>query len=161
MLQVPLELANSTVRRFRLHPSCSSSYDYQIGERMDTKQILIGLRAELNRIEKAISALESLDGTGTLSVTSPSAQPAPAKTGGRRRMSAAGRKKIAEAQRKRWAAQKNASQSNSGAKQAAPKQTAAKRSGAKGGISAAGRKRISEMMKKRWAERRKQKAKAA
>lgn len=124
---------------------------------MDTKQILIGLRAELARIEKAVSALEALDGTGTPKATSPAAK----QPSGRRTMSLAARRRIAEAQRKRWAAQKKASPPKSGAKQAAPKQTAAKRRVAKGGISAAGRKRLSEMMKKRWAERRKQKAKVA
>jgi hypothetical protein len=73
---------------------------------MDTKQILSDLRIERDRIDRAISALEGLDVTGTLKAAAPGAQPALAKARGRRVMSAAARKKIAEAQRKRWAAAK-------------------------------------------------------
>jgi hypothetical protein len=107
---------------------------------MDTKQILTDLRAELNRIERAISTVESLDGAGTVRTTIPGTQPAPAKSRGRRRMSAAARRKIAEAQRKRWAAQKAAS-----AKKAAPARH----------MSPATRKRLSILAKKRWAARKK------
>ena len=62
-------------------------------------------------------------------------------------MSAAGRKRIAEAQRKRWKAFHQA-QEPAAAKKAAP---AARR------MSAAGRKRIAEATKKRWAAFRKAK----
>jgi hypothetical protein len=102
---------------------------------MDTKQILADLRAELNRIEQAIAALEGLDGTGTLKATALSAQPAPAKARGRRTMSPAARKKIAEAQRKRWAAQKKAAARKPAKKVAAGKALAKK---AKRGSSGAG-----------------------
>jgi hypothetical protein len=112
---------------------------------MDTAKILTVLRAELNRIEQAISALESLDVIGRPNVTAPSTQPATAKTRGRRTMSAAARKKIAEAQRKRWAAQKKASQPQSGVKKAAPARH----------MSAATRRRLSILAKKRWAARKK------
>ena len=57
----------------------------------------------------------------------------------RRRMSAAGRRRIAEAQRKRWAALRKGSA-------AKPAPVKSRR------ISAAGRKRIIEATKKRWAE---------
>ena len=110
---------------------------------MDTKQILIGLRAELNRIEKAISALESLDGTGTLSVTSPSAQPAPAKARGRRKLSPAGRKRMSEAAKKRWAERNVTTALIS---QAAPKKSSGRRT-----VSAASRKKMAEAQRKRWA----------
>jgi hypothetical protein len=130
---------------------------------MDTKQVLTDLRAELNRIDRAIVALESLDGTGSLKATVPSAPPAPIKARGRRRLSAAARKRLSEATKKRWMKYRKESAPAPAAlaTKAAPKQTAAKRRVAKGGLSAAGRKRLSEMMKKRWAEKRKQKAKAA
>jgi len=65
----------------------------------------------------------------------------------KRTMSAAGRKRIAEAQRKRWKAFHRA-QEPAAAKKAAP---AARR------MSAAGRKRIAEATKKRWAAFRKAK----
>ena len=61
---------------------------------MDTRTILADLKAELNRITKAIATLESLDGTAT--ATTPATKAAPER-GGRRRISAAGRKRISEA----------------------------------------------------------------
>jgi hypothetical protein len=69
---------------------------------MDTTSLLSQLRAERNRIDKAISALESLDGN------TPTAAPAKAARPGRRTMSPAARKRIAAAQRRRWAAVKAA-----------------------------------------------------
>jgi len=63
----------------------------------------------------------------------------------KRTMSAAGRKRIAAAQRKRWAAQKTAG----------PAAPAKKRH-----MSAAGRKRIAEAARKRWAALRAEKAAA-
>jgi hypothetical protein len=68
---------------------------------MDTRALLSQLKAERDRIAKAIAALESLDGSRL-------ATPTEAVRRGRRTMSAAGRKRIAEAQRKRWAAVKAA-----------------------------------------------------
>jgi hypothetical protein len=63
----------------------------------------------------------------------------------KRRLSAAGRRAIAEAARRRWAALKS---------QQTPAASAANRATKKGGISAAGRKRLAEAMKKRWAAKR-------
>lgn len=60
----------------------------------------------------------------------------------RRRMSADARRRIAEAQRKRWAAIRNQSGTTAPMKQ---------RSRAKRKLSAAGRKRIIEANRKRWA----------
>ena len=68
----------------------------------------------------------------------------------RRKMSAAGRRAIAEAHRKRWAASKKAAEPS--APKAAPK--------AKRKLSAAGRKAIIAATKKRWAAVRAAKAKA-
>jgi hypothetical protein len=112
---------------------------------MDTKQILTDLRTERGRIDRAIAALEGLDGTGTLKATA--AQPAPAKARGRRRMSAAGRKKIAEAQGKRWVAQKKAAPAQ---KAASPKMATPTRH-----MSPATKKRLSFLAKARWAARKK------
>ncbi len=116
---------------------------------MDTKNILSDLRAELDRINQAIAALESLNDTGS--------HPAAAYTaaGGsaskpRRGISAAGRRRISEAAKARWAKMRGKT-----AKAASPKQSGSRRQ-----MSPAARKRISEMMKKRWAERRKKSAKA-
>ena len=114
---------------------------------MDTSAILKELRAERERIDQAISALESLDGTGTLKATAPSAKPAPIKARGRRRMSLAARRKIAAAQRKRWA-ERNAT--NVLISQAAPKKSSGRRT-----VSAASRRKMAEAQRKRWAAQRK------
>ncbi len=115
---------------------------------MDTKKILSDLRAEFERINQAIAALESLSDGGVRAeaVYKAAADVAPKP----RRMSAAGRRRISEAAKARWAARRS--------KTATPATT--KPSGGRK-MSAAARKRISAMMKKRWAERRKKAAKTA
>jgi len=67
------------------------------------------------------------------------------RTGG---ITAAGRKRLSEAMKRRWAERRAKSTK-------AATSLASKRTKKRGGISAAGRKRLSVMMKKRWAERRK------
>jgi len=62
---------------------------------MNTAAILSQLKAERERIDKAIAALEGLESRGTAK------QPRR-----RRRLSAAARKRISEAAKKRWAALK-------------------------------------------------------
>jgi hypothetical protein len=128
---------------------------------MDTTKILADLHSERERIDRAIAALEAL-GANSIETTGRPRSGAPNQaaarlttTPGRRTMSAAARRKISEAAKRRWAAQKSKTDKpQANAKHIAPKQTATKR-----GITAAGRKRISEMMKKRWAERKKAAAK--
>ena len=111
---------------------------------MDTTKILTDLRAERDRLDQAIAALEGLSGSSSLGgehdlptpASLPTAALALAKPG--RNISPEGRARIAAAARARWA-----------------KQNAAKSTGAGRNISAAGRKRIAEAAKKMWAERRK------
>ncbi len=118
---------------------------------MDINPILTDLKAELSRITQAIAAIEAL-GTGSATPgTTTAAKPAP-QPGKRRRMSAAGRKRISEATKARWAAKRKAF-----AKPAAGK-PATKATSGRRKMSPAARKRISEAAKKRWAAR---KAKAA
>jgi len=119
---------------------------------MDTSKILIDLRAERDRINQAISALEALEPLGNASfrrtattTLSLAARPR------RRRMSAAARKRISEAAKKRWAEQKGRAAL---AAQAAPKKPRGRRR-----MSAAARKRIAEAQRKRWATQRKAAAK--
>src|SRR6266498_1876525 len=103
---------------------------------MDTSKILAELHAERDRIDQAITVLEALSHTARVRVSAIDKSA----TGGRRtrrRMSAAARKRISEAAKRRWATKKNLATSR---------------------ISAAGRKRISEAARKMWAERRKTKA---
>jgi hypothetical protein len=78
---------------------------------------------------------------------SPALEPAAGPEPKRRVISAAGRRRIAAAQRKRWVAQKLSEQGPAPAKKRA--------------ISAAGRKHIAEATRKRWAAYRAQKAAVA
>jgi hypothetical protein len=68
---------------------------------MDTKQILTQLHAERNRIDRAIAAIEAIHSGGVAR----SASAAPHKRR-RSRMSAAGRKRLSELMKKRWASGK-------------------------------------------------------
>jgi hypothetical protein len=92
-----------------------------------------GFEDRKKRIDEQIAEIRQL-------LTGDRAKPAAKREAGRqrRKVSAAGRKRMAEAQRKRWAAKKQAS--------AAPEAQKPKRK-----MSAAGRKRISDATKQRWA----------
>lgn len=136
---------------------------------MDTSKVLSELRAERDRINQAIAALEALTPTASATVQrsqSPAkaragrkpstAMPASATTAGRRTLSPAARRAMSRAAKKRWAAKKNAAQPQVRAmqpvtaKQSGPQQAAAKRK-----ISASERTRRAEAAKKMWAERKK------
>ena len=97
-----------------------------------------GLEAQKRRVDVQIAQVrQMLAGSGR---TEPVAAPG-ASRGKRRKRSAAARKRIGEAQRKRWAESKKQSKSPSSPVTAKPKRQ----------LSAAGRKAISEAAKKRWA----------
>jgi hypothetical protein len=98
-----------------------------------------GFEAQKKRIDAQIAELRQLTTGGN---SEPTATPEPGRK--RWKMSAAGRKRIAEAQRKRWAVAKK--DSGTASKTAKPVAKKAKRK-----MSAEGRKRISEATKKRWA----------
>ena len=72
---------------------------------MDTARLTRDLRAEKGRIERAIAAFEALSRDSTGSQTTRTAS---ANKGGRRKMSPAGRKRISEMMKKRWAARRKA-----------------------------------------------------
>ena len=95
-----------------------------------------GLEAQKQQIDNRIAELRGmLNGASSQSTSADQSQR-------RRTMSATARERIAEAQRKRWAAKKAGSE-----RAAAPSATKA----AKRHISPAGRRRIIEATKKRWA----------
>ena len=100
---------------------------------------LIGYEAEIGKINAAIAEIRARLGE---QAGGADGQPAPKK----RTMSAAGRRHIAAAQRRRWAELKKSQQGKSRAKAPAPK---------KRKMSAAGRRAIIEATKKRWAAYRK------
>ena len=71
---------------------------------MDTSTLIKQLKAERDRLDKAIAALEKLDVDGGGAAS-------PAKAGkrtGKRRLSAEARKRISQAAKKRWAKYKSA-----------------------------------------------------
>ena len=114
---------------------------------MDIQTIVSDLKAERNRIDQAISALEGLTSTGPRRGRPPKATT----TGGnRRRMSPSARKRISEAMKQRWAKWKGKSAPKQA--KAMPKKTAVRRP-----MSAAAKRKLSALMKARWAT--KQKAK--
>ncbi|HYE24391.1 MAG TPA: hypothetical protein VEG32_04245 [Clostridia bacterium] len=81
---------------------------------MDTSRILSELRAERDRIDQAIAALEALDNLGRRGRRrngSGPAQPAPAQkkqTRSRGRMSPAARKRMSAMMKQRWAERRKA-----------------------------------------------------
>ena len=120
---------------------------------MDTAQILADLRAQRNRIDDAITALEALNGTKPLGKPAATLDVNQASPTVRRTMSLAARKNIAAAQKARWAAKKRSAKPVADAKQATPKKAATKT--AKRVISAESRKKMAEAQQKRWAKKKK------
>jgi hypothetical protein len=106
---------------------------------MDTRTILADLKAELNRLNQAIAALESLDGAAT--ATTPNAAPTRAK---KRGLTPAGRRRLSEKMKARWAARRKQ------VAKPAPQKTSVRRT-----MSAAARKKIADAQRKRWAAQKK------
>jgi len=106
---------------------------------------ILGFEEQKRHIDTRIAELRAIQSGGS---AEPTATPTPVRRK-RRKMSAAGRARIAEAQRKRWAASKKASQPSAPQKTAKPKRR----------LSAAGRKAIVAAAKKRWALKRAEAAK--
>ena len=114
---------------------------------MDTRTILADLKAELSRITQAISALESLDGTATATTPAAIAAPAHAK---KRGLTPAGRRRLSEKMKARWAARR---------KQVA--KPVSKKTTGRRHVSAASRRKMAESRRKRWAAQKKAAAKTA
>jgi hypothetical protein len=109
---------------------------------------LKGLQAERTNIDDEIAQIKSeLNPRSAVAkrVTTASAATAPKK----RTMSAAARRKISLAMKRRYA----------GMQPAAPRQPSVKKQSGGSRLTAAGRKKLSDLMKKRWADRRKGKTK--
>ena len=127
---------------------------------MDTSKIITELRAERDRLDQAITALESLGGAkplggdheGSFASSLPPAALAPVKP--KRNISPEGRARIIAATKARWARQRAAKRAGAGRNMKKGAKPAAK-TAAPGGrtMSPAARKRIAEGMKKRWAEK--------
>jgi hypothetical protein len=114
---------------------------------MDIQKVVAELSGERNRIDRAIAALEGLSQPARRRGRPPKstiAVPAPRKK--RRTLSAAARKRISAAMKKRWATWQGRSAPK--AAKDMPKKSSGRRP-----MSAAMRKKLSAMMKARWAER--------
>src|SRR5271157_1615914 len=112
---------------------------------MDIQNLVSDLKAERNRLDQAISALEGLAGSSApRRGRPPKSKATPTITPRRRSMSAAARKRISAAMKQRWAKWKGKS--------------APKKAKSRPPMSAAARKKLSVLMKARWAA--KQKAEA-
>lgn len=116
---------------------------------MDIQSIVAELKGELIRIGEVIGLLETNAPVKKRLGRPPASAAAKVQTEGRGRgLTPAGRRKLSEAMKQRWAKRKGTA--------AVPKAkvaTVAAKSKKTAGISAAGRKKLSEAMKKRWAER--------
>ena len=111
---------------------------------------LKGLQADRARIDDEIAEIKTqLNSGGTIAKPDQTASGVMAGQGQKKRtMSAAARKKISEAMKRRYA----------DINKAKPKQVKQSRNG---GLTAAGRARLSELMRARWAAKRKASKKAA
>jgi len=103
-------------------------------------------QARVKSIDQAISVIESLNGSGTFGKAN---QPT-------RIISAASRRKMAQAQRARWARARNESQPIALEKTTAPAPVPAKQT-----MSAAARRKIAAFQRARWAKIKAQQKKAA
>jgi len=93
-------LPKRSVLKASSHSPGSSAAAFRKPDRIDTKDILAELRRQRDRIAQAIATLEALDHGAPSTSVAPQTR--------NRRLSAAARRKIAEGQRKRWAARKRA-----------------------------------------------------
>jgi len=109
---------------------------------MDINSVLTDLKAELNRVTQAIAALEILGGAATATAT-PTAKTAPKQTK-KRRLTPAGRRRLSEMMKKRWAARRKA------AAKPASKPAPGRRT-----MSPAARRKIADAQRKRWAAQKK------
>jgi hypothetical protein len=111
---------------------------------------LKGLEAERAKIDDEIAQIRSQLNHGAVGAATAGSVTVPKK----KTMSAAARKRISQAMKRRYAAMKNAAITAS-----APAKVNERPMGGGSRLTAAGRKKLSDLMKKRWAERRKGKTK--
>ena len=107
---------------------------------MDLNRIITELKAERDRIVRAIAALLE-DAKVAVSRTVRRAGAPKRRRGG---LTAQGRRRLSQAMKRRWAERRIGKTTG---KARAPKR--------RGGLTPAGRKKLSEAMKKRWAEKKK------
>jgi len=115
---------------------------------LDISQVIAGLKAERETLDSAIRALENLDGAGSRGSRTTIASGfgrTVSEHRDRRTMSVAGRRRIAAAQRARWAKLK-------GKKAGATKSATTGTAGGTRHVSAAARRKMAAAQKARWAK---------
>ena len=105
--------------------------------------IIDQLEEQKAAIDRALAVLQDFADTGSATPTKTVAKKRGARKGG---MTPEGRKRLALAMKRRWAAKRTGAQ----ARKSATKKAATK----KAGLSAAGRRKLAEAMKRRWAAKR-------
>jgi hypothetical protein len=108
------------------------------------EDIIARLEEQAAAIERALEALREVEGTSAPATAAKSSASPAKRTGG---MTPEGRKRLSAALRKRWAAKRAAE----GTSSAAPQKKSAAR---KVRITPEGRERLAEAMKRRWAVKR-------
>jgi hypothetical protein len=117
---------------------------------LDIQGIVAELKGELIRIGEVIGLLENGTPAKKRVGRPPKSATEKVQTKGRgRALTPAGRRKLSEAMKLRWAQRRGPAS----ASKTATANVVAKATPKKGGMSAEGRKRIAEAMKKRWAEK--------
>jgi hypothetical protein len=115
---------------------------------LDVQNIIAELKGELTRIGEVIGLLENGTPVKKRVGRPPGSATKKVQTQGPgRSLTPAGRRKLSEAMKQRWAQRRGPTSASMASTNVAAK--AKKR----GGITAAGRKKLSEAMKKRWAEK--------
>ena len=105
--------------------------------------IIAQLEAQKAAIERALETLNDFSGTGSITPARSTSKAAPARKGG---MTPEGRRRLALAMKRRWAAKRTGAQ----AKKATPKESITKKTG----LTVAGRRKLAEAMRRRWAAKR-------
>lgn len=113
---------------------------------------LKGLEAERQRIDDEMSEIHEQLGSRAATVSAASQARAAADGQSKGNLTPAGRRKLSEMMRKRWA-QKRKAGSGGASMSAASAQANKPKTG--GNLTPAGRKKLADMMRKRWAAKRK------
>jgi hypothetical protein len=121
------------------------------------QEVIKKLEQQRIAIERALAALREVDAEAESSETAETVTAAPRKATKKGGMTPAGRRRLSEALKRRWAARKAGTGPAPNATAAAKSATSATSTTSekkKGGMTPDGRKRLSEALRKRWAAKR-------
>jgi hypothetical protein len=147
---------SAAAMRIMVYPAYNVHDHFSGGSLKDIESIISELEQQRSAIDRAILALREVTGTRPPGAATAS-PPREAVAGKKRTITPAGRKKIAEAMRRRWAEKRGLGQGSNAIQPSQAGQqrdTAKKRPAKKRRLSAEGRKRIIEATKRRWAAKR-------